>query len=251
MTALSSPFVVGTTAEQELTELAISVVVAAENQAYLAIFDLEVANGASRNIDVTFRLTIDGAPEGPTQTINIEPGTHMLQASSTRLGLTVATHTWRALVTVNVNSGAVYGMRTALFVSTLPVLLSAGGGVDANGDLAVRRLQPTLGTPLGASDFVLSAGWGTTASVGAISGTDQRWRATFTAAGTGQSFNPTITLTYRDGSWGSAPIPALTRVGGTGSALIGFLPASSPTVLTITAEGTPLAGETYILTCNN
>ncbi len=63
-----------------------------------------------------------------------------------------------------------------------------------------------VGTTLVAGDFALSAGWGTTATVSAVSGTDQRFRITVTSAGTGQGANPTITFTFQDGTWTNTPI---------------------------------------------
>ena len=120
------------------------------------------------------------------------------------------------------------------------------------GGVSVKRIKPGLNaTAIVAGDFVLSAGWGTTASVGTISGTDQRWQATFTSAGTGQAANPTIAFTYKDGTWTTVPIPTCTRNGGTGAGITGFTFSSTATVLTITAVGTPIAAETYIITCNN
>jgi hypothetical protein len=69
------------------------------------------------------------------------------------------------------------------------------------------------GTALVAGDFALSAGWGSTASVSAITGTDSRFLIEVTSAGTGQAVNPTITLTYADGAWPSAPFPQITDNG--------------------------------------
>jgi Concanavalin A-like lectin/glucanases superfamily/Right handed beta helix region len=111
--------------------------------------------------------------------------------------------------------------------------------------------ETTRGTALVAGNFVLSAGWGTTPSVTALAGTDKKWQATFTSGGTGQAANPTITLTYANGSWGTAPIASCGRNGGTGTGITGFTVSSTATQQIITAVGTPVAAETYILTCSN
>lgn len=114
-------------------------------------------------------------------------------------------------------------------------------------EIIVKRIRATDGTALVAGDFVLSAGFGNTASAGTITGTDQRWQATFTSSGTGQAANPTITLTFKDGTWSTTPIYWLSPNGGTGTGCAGFTWLPSATQLVITCVGTPIATETYIL----
>lgn len=114
-----------------------------------------------------------------------------------------------------------------------------------------QRFQPTLGTTLVAGDFVLSGGWGNTATIGTITGNDQRWQATVTSSGTGQGANPTIALTYKDGTWTTAPISVVVRNGGTGVGCTGFTVSSTATVQTSTCTGTPSASETYVIQGRN
>ncbi len=113
-----------------------------------------------------------------------------------------------------------------------------------DGFFAFARLRSTLGTALVAGDFALSAGWGTTASVSAVSGTDQRFRITVTSAGTGQGANPTITLTFKDGTWTAAPFVAFTRNGGSQLSITQDW-TTTATTLVVTWRGTPVAAETY------
>lgn len=99
-----------------------------------------------------------------------------------------------------------------------------------------------------AGDIVLSAGWGSTATVSAINGTDQRFRFTVTSAGTGQGVNPTATLTFKDGTWTTAPFAVCSRNGGNQPAVLPTW-TTTATTLVITFPGTPVAAETYTLEC--
>ena len=79
-----------------------------------------------------------------------------------------------------------------------------------------KRVSFSGATALGAGDFALSAGWGSTAAVSAVIGTDGAWEITVTSGGTGIAPNPTIILTFKDGTWTSSPIAISKQVGGTG-----------------------------------
>lgn len=81
-------------------------------------------------------------------------------------------------------------------------------------EVFLNRLRADRGTALVAGDFTLSSGFGSTASIGTITGTDQRFRATITSAGTGQAANPTVILTFQDGTWSTAPFFVTSRAGG-------------------------------------
>jgi hypothetical protein len=116
------------------------------------------------------------------------------------------------------------------------------------GDTNIRRVRATIGTALVAGDIALSAGWGSTASVSAISGTDQRFRFTVTSAGTGQAANPTATLTFKDGTWTTAPYAVCSRNGGNQPAVLPTW-TTTATTLVLTFPGTPVAAETYKEEC--
>jgi hypothetical protein len=115
------------------------------------------------------------------------------------------------------------------------------------GVVSAQRLKATLGTALGAGDFAFSAGFGSTAAASSVTGTDQRWQATFTSSGTGQAANPTATLTFKDGTFTTPPIYWVLPNGGTGTGCVGFTWSASATALTLTCYGTPVNAETYIL----
>lgn len=113
-----------------------------------------------------------------------------------------------------------------------------------SGTTSYSRLRANQGTSLTAGDFAISSGWGNTATVTAVTGTDSAWQATVTANGTGMTANPTLTLTFKDGAFASSPYTITKQVGGTGGPLPLF-EASTTTTLTITAIGTPAAGQTF------
>lgn len=109
---------------------------------------------------------------------------------------------------------------------------------------SAKRYKADGGTALVAGDFALSAGWGTTASVGTITGTDQGFQFTVTSSGTGQGANPTITVTDKDGTWTNAPIVLVKRSGGNQLTIADTWTVTA-TALTITFNGTPVAAETF------
>jgi len=116
-------------------------------------------------------------------------------------------------------------------------------------DLIARRINTTGGTALAAGDFTLSAGWGDTAAVSAVTGTDQGWNITVTCGGAGIAANPTITLTFKDGTWTNTPIVISKMVGGTGTITDLTEPPAdqTPTTWEITFNGTPVDTMTYII----
>lgn len=121
--------------------------------------------------------------------------------------------------------------------------------VPSNGATEVNRVRASLGTALVAGDFALSAGWGNTASVGSVSGTDQFCQFTITSAGTGQGASPTCILTFKDGTWTSAPIVQVNRQEFANQATMTFTVTTvTATAVTLTFNGTPVAAETYRLT---
>lgn len=118
-------------------------------------------------------------------------------------------------------------------------------GVENDRSVNLWRLATSLQTDHVAGDYVLSAGWGTTASVAVVSGSgDNRARFTVTSAGTGQAANPTITLTFKDGAYAAAPFAVVVRNGGS-QLTIAQDWTTSTTTWVMTWRGTPVAAETY------
>jgi hypothetical protein len=125
--------------------------------------------------------------------------------------------------------------------------VTAGGVGATTGRVVYGRAHATGGTPLvGATHLALSAGWGTTASVSAINARDSGGSFTITSAGTGQGASPTVTVTFADGTWTSAPVVILTRGGGTAAATRGGrITSVTAAGFVATYDSTPLTGETH------
>lgn len=104
------------------------------------------------------------------------------------------------------------------------------------------------GTALETTDFALIAsGWGTGASVSSVDGTDAAFRVQITA-GSSPTASPSLTLTYKDGAFGTAPFAIVQRTGGNDTSLSVLVATTTTTVLTVTMSGTPTNGNTTILT---
>lgn len=121
------------------------------------------------------------------------------------------------------------------------------GNKEAAGDFfhGVKRLKANYGTALADTDFALHANWGAGAAIATITGTDQGWQGTVTAAGT-PGASPTLILTFKDGTWTNAPICISKMVGGTGT-ITDLSDSTTATAHTITFNGTPVAASTYII----
>ena len=126
------------------------------------------------------------------------------------------------------------------------------GLMQLNNGVNTTRLKPNLGTAFSGADaaIVLGAGWGTTRTVSAAAGFDQAFQFTVNATGTGQAASPTITITYKNGTWTNAPIVDVSRNDNATPTTSTFFPVwtTTATVLTITMNGTPTASQIYIFT---
>jgi hypothetical protein len=121
--------------------------------------------------------------------------------------------------------------------------------INVSGMAKMQRSSTGFGSALTAANFALSAGFGSTASIGSITGTDQAFQATITVAGTGQAANPTVTLTFHDGAWAAAPIYVVSRGGGSQPTVQFSVTSVTATALTLTFNGTPVAADTYTFSC--
>jgi len=116
------------------------------------------------------------------------------------------------------------------------------------GDWHSRRYFADTGTALVAGDFT-TAGWQTgSGGLGTITGTDQAFQFTMTATDPNITLNPTVTLTFHDGTWTTAPVFVCSQNGGTGAqSFITVVPTATQAV--ITYLGTPVTTLTYIISC--
>lgn len=131
-----------------------------------------------------------------------------------------------------------------LTVSTGGITVTAGGlTVTAGGAIANR--YKAAGTALVSADIAGSATWGSTSVLSITSGsTDQRGQLSMAANGAGIGANPTLTITFKDGTWTTAPFAVVTVQDSVLTTLSCSI-ALTATTLTITFCGTPVAGRSY------
>lgn len=104
----------------------------------------------------------------------------------------------------------------------------------------------TNGTALVAGDFSVSAGWGSGATISSITGDDSHAQFTITS-GTGTSADPTIVLTFKDGTWTNAPFSFAKLVSPSSALSTPITESTTATTLTITFVGTPDPSTAYVL----
>lgn len=108
------------------------------------------------------------------------------------------------------------------------------------------RTLDALGTTHVSGDYAL-AGWGAGAALAMspnINSKDTRFAIRVTC-GTGPSANPTVVLTFKDGTFTNRPIASITAWNDTDNAGVAVKPAVTLTTLTLTLLGTPVAGKVY------
>jgi hypothetical protein len=131
------------------------------------------------------------------------------------------------------------------------VVLGRTTAIVAGGDTTfAARFSVDSSTTLVAGDFVLSAEWGTTASIVITDTTSKDSAAvvTVTSAGTGQAANPTIAFTFHDGTWTNTPACIAIQTGGTGIFGDSTTTARSATAQTWQWNATPTAAANYQFT---
>lgn len=106
------------------------------------------------------------------------------------------------------------------------------------------------GTDVVTGDFAASAGWGDTAAFSSPAGSDQAGSIVITSQGAGIAANPTITLTFKDGTWTTIPqcIASIFATSDTPSTnLTQNIPvtSSSATAITWTYYNLPVTANTY------
>lgn len=112
----------------------------------------------------------------------------------------------------------------------------------------LKRVTLNQGTTLVSGNFAFSGGWGTTASIGSIIGTDGLFGLVMTSAGTGQTANPTVTITFADGTWTNPPVCIPVGVQGNASTVSWEVTngaTATAVSFTLTAPATPSATGTY------
>ena len=131
-------------------------------------------------------------------------------------------------------------------LDTVLSIVRAAGGLAT---WARRLVAPRFignGTAHVAGDYALSAGWGNTATVSTVAARDTGGRVSITCGGSGIAANPTVTLTYKDGTWTTVPTCVPCRSDINAPATAPFVPTSdTATTFVLTFLGTPVAGTIY------
>lgn len=108
------------------------------------------------------------------------------------------------------------------------------------------RLRANQGTALTTAKVGSLTGFGSTATVASVAGTDSFGLINISSSGTGQTSNPTFVITFADGSWGtSGPLAIVCRGDGNAPSAAAFTFGATATTLTLGLQGTPVAGSTY------
>lgn len=146
------------------------------------------------------------------------------------------------------NSGGT--LKTSLINSTVgggEASLQLRGSSVTGHILLLSRLRSAT-TAQVTGDYALGGNWGTTPSVSSVAATDHGGRVTVTSGSGAPGANPTITLTFKDGSWVNPPGIGYGR-GDINSPTTAFwaLTSVSATAATWTFVGTPDASTNYVL----
>ena len=202
----------------------------------------KIINGTNA---VTIQATSSGNADGC-----VVMGNHF-EGNTTNVNVAGTAANVRGLVVAN-NFHADGTQYAAVFTTTRPSVIgdsSPTATTDSllSGDLAYRRAIASQGTTLVTGDVALSAGWGATATVSAIKGTDAAGFIEVTPGGAGLAANATITLTFTDGAWSVEPAAMVSRNDFTvpTAAASNTKWVTTTTTLVITADMVPTGAVVY------
>lgn len=120
------------------------------------------------------------------------------------------------------------------------------GGTGATApSIPYNRLAATRGTTLTTAKVGTLTGFGTTATVASVFGTDSSGIINISSSGTGQTGNPTFVLTFADGTWTNPPTVLVCRGDANSPVAAAFFNSSTATTVTLGLQGTPVAGNIY------
>jgi hypothetical protein len=112
--------------------------------------------------------------------------------------------------------------------------------------VSAKRLT-VKGTALVDTDFAdpTTTGWGAGATIGTVTGTDGHGTVKITS-GAAPSASPTVVLTFKDGTWGTAPFSFVKLEDSSAAAPALWVgSATTATTMTITYNTTPLPVTSY------
>lgn len=133
------------------------------------------------------------------------------------------------------------GLDVGLYRSALNVL-KTDDEIDVSKKATLYRIH-SGGAALVAGNIIPNANWGGAATITSVAGTDTAGTFIVTASTT-PGANPTLTITFTDGTFDDAPIVVVTRVAGAQLTVADSWVTTAAT-LVITFNGTPLDAETF------
>ena len=207
-------------------------------------------------VALTFRRA-SGTAAAPTAV-----GSGVTMGAMNAFGYGATGYTTTARASVNMNSAEAWtdtAQGTLVTVRTTPLGSATSAEVlhiDGAGNIGIGVVPGAGksrlflgGTPIVTTDWALSAGWGPGATVFSVAGNDNRGAVVVqTSAADTPTANPTLTLTFKDGTWTTVPIAvAIMRHTSTGPA-VSVSCTQTATTLVIQYNGTPTATSalTYI-----
>ena len=196
---------------------------------------------------ITFFLVDNAAAPAEVSRIT-SVGDYQWNSGTSFTGLLAHANTVNRTYTFSDGSGNVPSLPTAATTET------GTGAIVRAVDSSVNRVK-TNGTALVAGDIaiVTTGAWGDTANavVSAVTGNDQWFQWTITAGGANTGANPTIVITFTDGTWTTAPIVMCNRQDFAVPATVTVtITTVTATVLTLTFDGTPTAANVYRFACH-
>jgi hypothetical protein len=182
----------------------VPVTTAANTDTYKVIPDCQ--DSAGNHINYT--QSTDTFSCGTTGNATSAPGTGIAFAGSTSGTTTVkASATASGTLTLPAATDTLVGQATT---DTLTNKTLGGSGATTP-NTPFNRLKATQGTALVTGDVGTLTGWGTTATVAVVSGTDSAGSISILSNGTGQTAVPTFVFTFHNGTWTNPPIVVVSR----------------------------------------
>lgn len=125
--------------------------------------------------------------------------------------------------------------------------VASGGNVEAlSGYVKGKRLSAPGGTALVAGDIAPGANWGDTAAVSIVSADDSGGTFRVTCGGAGIAPNPSLIISFKDGTWTTAPFAMAVLEGCSVVTDFGAVGVGSlATTLTLQYKGTPVNTRFY------
>lgn len=192
--------------------------------------NLSINNGVVliNGVEVSFPNTIIGLSANSTTFIFINLGLAILQSNNS--GFTGNSYPIATVTTSNTGIAQLIDNRPDYAINSVTG--------------AASRFILAFGTALVPGNFSLT-GWGAGSSI-SVTGKDSAHQFTVTA-GTSPTQSPQVQLVFADGAWNTAPLVFTSHVSTQTGMLLTLSSTSTTLSYTLTFNGLPIAGKTYIV----